>query len=84
MENDEHLSQWIFDANLHRFLDMLLVTFVFLFSKCLLVVSSGNTVLYYLLFVIEFILRVSEATSLRKESGPTHHLDLLVKLLNPL
>ena len=64
MKNDEYCHQLIFDAKLLYFLDVLLVNFVSLFSKCSLVMSSGSTVSYCFLFVIEFMLRLSEATSL--------------------
>ena len=36
------------------------------------------------LFVIEIMRRLSKVTSLLRKSGLTHHLDLLVKLSNPL
>ena len=63
MKNDEYRSQLIFDARLLCFLDVPLVTFVSLFSKCSLVMSFGSTVSSCLLIVIDFMLKLSEATS---------------------
>ena len=64
VKNDGFRPQRIFDARLLCFLDVQLVTFVSLFSKCSLVMPPGSTVSSCLLFAIEFMLRLSEASSL--------------------
>ena len=71
VKNDEYHLQLIFDAKLLCFLHALLVTFVFLLSKCSLVLSFGSTVWLCLLFVKEYMLRLFETTFLWRKSGPT-------------
>lgn len=84
VKNDEYRPQLIFDAKLLWFLDVLLVSFVSFFSECSLVMSSGSTVSSCVLFVVEFMPRLSKETSLWRKSGPTHHPDLLINFSNSL
>ena len=83
VNNVEYGPQLIFDARLLCFLDVLVITLVSLFFKCSLGMLLSGTVS---LFIIcnSIYLRLSEATSLWRKSGPIYHIDLLVKLSNPL